>query len=72
MYSFENIEQLKSFIYEEVLTSSEALQILGCSRQYLTKLVEKGTLSPIKELPRDRWFFKADILKQKEKMDNKS
>lgn len=71
MYKFDSREQLADFIHNEILTSSEALQILDCSRQYLTKLVEKGTLTPIKELPRDRWFFKSDILQQQKKMTKK-
>ena len=72
MYTFENKEQLTAFIHEEVITSSEALQILGCSRQNLNKLINKGTITPIKELPRERLFFKKDILQRKEALEKKS
>ncbi|MEB8646448.1 DNA-binding protein, partial [Bacillus cereus] len=32
------------------------------------KLVKSGTLVPIKEMVRDRLFFKKDILNRKEQM----
>ncbi len=42
--------------------------ILGCSRQYLNKLVKEGKITPIKETTRDKLFYKQDILTRKEKM----
>ncbi|PHA00950.1 DNA-binding protein [Bacillus pseudomycoides] len=68
MYRFETKEQLIEFIKDEILNSSEALDILGCSRQYLNKLIKEEKLTPIKETVRDRLFFKQDILNRKEQM----
>ncbi|MRU06288.1 DNA-binding protein, partial [Bacillus anthracis] len=41
MYKFETKEELIHFIQEEVLNTSEALEILGCSRQNLNVMVQK-------------------------------
>ncbi|MCH5460839.1 DNA-binding protein [Bacillus thuringiensis serovar silo] len=68
MYKFETKDDLISFIQSEVINTSEALEILGCSRQNLNQMVQKERVKPIKDLPRDRLFFKEDILKRKEQM----
>ncbi|PFV09975.1 DNA-binding protein [Bacillus cereus] len=68
MYKFETKDDLISFIQSEIINTSEALEILGCSRQNLNQMVQKERVKPIKEMPRDRLFFKADILKRKEQM----
>lgn len=69
MYNFETKEELIKFVNDEIVNTSEALEILECSRQNLNKLVKSGALVPIKEMVRDRLFFKEDILKRKEKKD---
>ncbi|TKH73483.1 DNA-binding protein [Bacillus cereus] len=56
------------FIQEQILNTSEALEILGCSRQNLNQMVQKEKVKPIKEMARDRLYFKEDILKSKEQM----
>ena len=71
MYNFETKEELIRFVNDEIVNTSEALEILECSRQNLNKLVKSGTLVPIKEMVRDRLFFKKDILNRKEQMKNK-
>lgn len=68
MYNFESKEELIKFVNDEIVNTSEALEILECSRQNLNKLVKSGTLVPIKEMVRDRLFFKKDILNRKERM----
>ncbi|AJA23179.1 TPA: DNA-binding protein [Bacillus thuringiensis] len=68
MYKFESQEELIKFVNDEIVNTSEALKILECSRQNLNKLVKSGTLVPIKEMVRDRLFFKKDILNRKEQM----
>ncbi|WP_020062172.1 hypothetical protein [Bacillus sp. 123MFChir2] len=65
MYKFETKEELIGFINDEIVNTSEALDILECSRQYLNKLVKEEKLIPIKETVRDRLFFKQDILNRK-------
>ncbi|HFK1785111.1 DNA-binding protein [Bacillus cereus group sp. MYBK120-1] len=68
MYKFESKKELIKFVNDEIVNTSEALKILECSRQNLNKLVKSGTLVPIKEMVRDRLFFKKDILNRKEQM----
>jgi len=55
-------DELEQFIKDEVVNTYEATQLLGCSRQNLAKLIERGRIKPIKELHKDRLFFKSDIL----------
>ncbi|EOO75494.1 DNA-binding protein [Bacillus mycoides] len=68
MYNFETKDDLIRFIQDEIVNTSEALEILGCSRQNLNVMVQKEKVKPIKEMPRDRLYFKEDILKSKEQM----
>ncbi|AFU18112.1 hypothetical protein MC28_G379 (plasmid) [Bacillus thuringiensis MC28] len=72
MYNFESKEELIKFVNDEIVNTSEALEILECSRQNLSKLVKSGTLVPIKEMVRDKLFFKEDILNRKEQMRKKT
>ncbi|MCI0767410.1 DNA-binding protein [Bacillus sp. TL12] len=68
MYKFETKEELIQFINDEILNTSEALDILGCTRQNLNLMIKKEKITPIKEMVRDRLFFKEDVLKSKEQM----
>lgn len=63
--SFESKEELAAFIATEIINTSEALEILGGSRQNLNSFVKRGKLHPIKEMVRDRLFFKSDVLERK-------
>ncbi|PNK21857.1 DNA-binding protein [Bacillus thuringiensis] len=68
MYKFETKDELIRFIQDEIVNTSEALDILGCSRQNLNVMVQKEKVKPIKEMSRDRLYFKEDIVKSKEQM----
>ncbi|AMR88379.1 MULTISPECIES: hypothetical protein [Bacillus cereus group] len=68
MYKFETKDALIRFIQDEIVNTSEALDILGCSRQNLNVMVQKEKVKPIKEMSRDRLYFKEDIVKSKEQM----
>lgn len=70
-YSFKNRDELSEYIQQEIINTSEALEILQCTRQNLNNLVQRGVIKPIKDLPRDRLFFKEDIIKRKNDMDKK-
>ncbi|MCY9546799.1 DNA-binding protein [Lysinibacillus xylanilyticus] len=71
-YSFNSREELTEYIQDEIINTTEALEILQCSRQNLNNLVQRGVIIPIKDLPRDRLFFKEDIVKRKNDMDKKA
>ncbi len=68
MYKFETKDELIRFIQDEIVNTSEALDILGCSRQNLNYMVQTEKVKPIKEMSRDRLYLKEDILKSKEQM----
>ncbi|MEE3947758.1 Uncharacterized protein BCZB5J_02278 [Bacillus cereus] len=68
MYKFETKDDLIRFIQNKIVNTSEALEILGCSRQNLNVMVQKEKVKPIKEMSRDRLYFKEDIIKSKEQM----
>lgn len=62
MYNLKERDAIKRFLIEETVNTSEAIEILGFTRQYLNQLVKNGELEPMKEMPRDRLFLKEDIL----------
>lgn len=70
-YSFKNRDELTNYIQSEIINTTEALEILQCSRQNLNNLVKRGVLTPIKDLPRDRLFYKEDIVNRKNDMDKR-
>lgn len=47
-FHFNDVQELRVFLKYEVVTTSEAIEIIGCSRQNLKQLVDYGTLVPIK------------------------
>ncbi|ERK84172.1 transcriptional regulator [Bacillus amyloliquefaciens UASWS BA1] len=62
VYSLKERDAIKKFLNEEIVNTSEAIEILGFTRQYLNQLIKTGQLEPVKEMPRDRLFIKEDIL----------
>lgn len=64
MYEFSTRDKLAAFIAEETVNTTEALIILGCTRQNLADLVARGKLVPIKDMPQDRLFWKSDVLQR--------
>lgn len=69
--TFKSMDELTAFIVNEVINTTEAIEILGCTRQNLNDLIKREVITPIKELPRDRLFYKSDILKRKEQVEKK-
>lgn len=64
-YNFETKEELRDYISSEVFTTSEAVKLLSCSRQYINQLVKEGKLLPIKKAGNTTLFLKSDLLKIK-------
>ena len=62
MYRFDTIEQLKAFIASEVVETSEAASMLGCSRQYVDQLIREGKLQPVTILKKNKLFMRSDVL----------
>ena len=53
------------FVQLRVINTSEAAEVLNCTRQYINELVKKGQLTPIKASDKNTLFLKSDILKIK-------
>lgn len=62
MYKFNSKNDLAAFIASEVLTTSEVMEILNCSRQNIDDLIRRNKLIPIKKHKHTQLFFKEDIL----------
>lgn len=67
--NFESKEELAVFIASEVIDTSEAMEIMGCTRQNIADQVKRGKLIPIKEMKRDRLFFKSDVKQRKKEAE---
>lgn len=65
MYSFTSRDELAAWIAENIISTGEAAEILGCSRQNIDDLIKRGKLKPIKAVNYIRLFFKDDILARK-------
>ena len=65
MYSFNSKDELTQFIKAEIVDTSEAIELLNVSRQYINQLIKSNKLIPIKEFPNGRIFFKEDVLRFK-------
>ncbi|MGF7049136.1 DNA-binding transcriptional MerR regulator [Paenibacillus sp. DS2015] len=66
MYTFNSKEELAEWISREVVGTSEAMEIMDCSRQNLHNFVKRGKLIPIKDTGRERLFLRSDVLERKE------
>lgn len=68
-YYLESREEVEDFIRNEVLTSPEAIELLGISKARMTKLLEDGKVIPIKKLPRGSLFLRSDIEQKKKELE---
>lgn len=67
MYKFDTKQDLRKFLEDEIINTADAAQILGCTRQNIDDLVRRNKLIPIKIFPRDKLFFKSDVLERVER-----
>lgn len=61
MYNFTTDEELKQFITDNIISTSEAAELLGCSRQYINQLMKENKLIPIKKINYITLFLKSDV-----------
>lgn len=66
-YKFANTEELLEFLSEELLSSAEAIEVLGVSKVRLGQLVKDGKLTTVKEQP--KMFLKSVLLEKKEELE---
>lgn len=65
MLHFENIEELRKFVSNEILLTHEATKYLGISSQRLHQLVQSGKLTPLKSTRSSSLFLKSDLYDRK-------
>jgi hypothetical protein len=61
MYEYDDVNQLRAFIENQVMFTNEAAKYLGVSPQRLHQLVQAGRLKPIKTNPAGTIFLKSDL-----------
>lgn len=62
-------KEVEDFINSEVLTTSEAMEILDVNRSRMSALVKAGKLSPVKKTSNVSLFLKSDIESKKEELE---
>ncbi|MFP4976370.1 helix-turn-helix domain-containing protein [Paenibacillus sp. CN-4] len=70
MTPFENQEAMSKWVEENILFTSEAMEVMNCTRQNLHHFVQKGRLVPIKTVGRERLFLRSDVLKLQESVSS--
>ncbi|PCK20167.1 DNA-binding protein [Bacillus pumilus] len=68
-YHLKNRQQVEDFMKNEVLTSSEAQEILEVNKQRMSKLHTDGRVSPIKKVGKTVLFLKSDIEQLKKDLE---
>ncbi|MHA2888556.1 hypothetical protein [Bacillus cereus] len=61
----------REFVKNEILFTSEAIEILGISRSRMNMLLKKGQLEPIKRTIGVNLFLRDDIMNKKEELIRK-
>ena len=69
VYKFEDKEKFLSFLYDEVLTTSEVMAVLGISKVRISTMIKDGKLVPFKKLERVSLFLCADIEEKKKELE---
>ena len=57
-----SIDDFISFVSNRVVSSTEAAQLIGCTRQNITELAKHGRLHPVKTDQKSTLFLKSEIL----------
>lgn len=58
------INDFKNFVLQATVNSSEASDLLNCSRQNIEDLVKRNKLHPIKESDKNKLYLKDDVLRK--------
>ncbi|PFE58955.1 DNA-binding protein [Bacillus cereus] len=59
----------RKFIKEQVLTTPEAIEVLGVSRARLSHMIKKGNITPVKKLECVSLFLKDDVISKREELE---
>ncbi|MCM2674114.1 helix-turn-helix domain-containing protein [Alkalicoccobacillus plakortidis] len=67
--TFSNRSELELFIQNELLTTNEAMQILGVSRARMNSMQKEGKLTPVKNVGKTVLYLLSDIEERKKEQD---
>lgn len=56
------------WVHDNVMTTPEAIEILGVSRSRMSNMIKNGKIAPIKKLGCVSLFLKSDLEKKKEEL----
>ena len=59
-----SIQDFRRFVSDRVVETSEAMELLSCSRQNINDLIKRGKITPIKRSQKNTLFLKSEILKR--------
>ncbi len=68
-YHLKSRQEVEDFIKTEVLTTSEAKEILGVTTTRMSQLISGGKLTPIKKLSGVSLFLRSDIERKKKELE---
>ena len=60
-YLFSSLQEMECFLQEELVGTQEAADMMGCSRQYIHKILKQGKLTPALRVGKDFIFWKQEI-----------
>ena len=55
------VEDFKSFVEQELIDTASAAALLGCTRQNIQELVQRGKLKPVMKLKNNFLFLKGEL-----------
>ncbi|USL02186.1 helix-turn-helix domain-containing protein [Bacillus anthracis] len=59
---------IRQWVHDNVMTTPEAIEILGVSRSRLSHLIRNGKITPIKKLGCTSLFLREDLEKKLEEL----
>lgn len=65
----ENREDIEKFVRNELLTTPDAMEILGVNRSRMSQMIDEGKLTPIRKLPKISLFLRSDIERKKKELE---
>ncbi|MGE1054514.1 helix-turn-helix domain-containing protein [Bacillus cereus] len=58
----------RQWVRDNVMTTPEAIEILGVSRSRMSHMIKNGKITPVKKLGCVSLFLKSDLEKKKEEL----
>ncbi|MDO8160432.1 helix-turn-helix domain-containing protein [Bacillus toyonensis] len=67
LYMLQSVD-LRRWVYDNVLTTPEAIELLGISRARLSHMIRNGKIIPLKKLGCTSLFLREDLEKKLEEL----